>query len=1303
MVLFSFVAGSLSGIKQVYAETTKTELINENYLKVAYDCEEKDNENLWRISFKRQSEDENFDQRLKLKVTDEKDKTIDYPSVASMNQKDEWLIEEKFSQTMEGQVALKLPKSVEMLQLYVQLDQREAGKEDAKIHEDTMEREKPFELKLKNGKDQSKEDVKKKEKAITAKSEDFVGAQSEKKIPTLADVRFAATGAPVYTVKEPVYSNVNGKHPDKPWQPTGQTNVINHQGSPVDSNGWDDKTSWDVTNDEREFSYIHYGQAPNPDVSLRKYASQTNDKGIFDVKVNVRGGSVKQPGLDIFFVLDNSASMALALSKDRGTASEKTRKEQAVDSLQELINKFKRLQDSSGNEDRIKIGGLYYANYNQLDDPTVALSSNQSNWDKLVSDYAMKSPILPNDRDSQGNTFTEKALQQARSKIGKDQNRRRVILLMTDGAPNVSFQPLQQVSYPGVWPNPILMTQYYNWKQHDAVMESRGSYLQNDYNSAQSLPTRLRYTTTVSNLTLTSHLTPAAAQAQKAKDDGIELHSIALGIRKTISDDHETDYLIEGMCRMASNRPGKTGNTQNDRYFYKAENQNEFQAAFEEWFNALSYTVDEGFIEDQLGDDVELVGDVDDISIDTAQKNGIPEIPSDRLPKKQYTASNKTISISGIYLHSNQEMEVSYQVRLKDTARDGKWYQANKETTLTPTPGRTGDVLKFGNPSVRDNGVDLKFAVEKVWNDKVDNVDNYWELRDTKVAVQLQQKNSNNTYSNFGDSKELNDGNNWQHEYGPVPGRSAEYKIKEVTQTPGYAKPQNDPLTFNEKIIKNKNAKVINNLLTGNTYFYKFDENGKPFTDVSNLPEFTVTRKDSARGDKTLPGGPFKPDITNGRVDLRGLPYGNYTLTETKVPKGYVPMKDLTIKVRENTTKDGVGITFGENGSQGDGYEIRNERKMDIPIKVKKVWEDNHANEDNYWGKRDEVEFIVEEKLENGGYQEIERIKLNANNKWEETFKTYDEQKIFRIKEISKSDGYEFPADMQVEFSYESLNKNGGDGTAKIKNKLIKGEASFYKFKGDGTPFDCEKEKRLGFTVRRKSDKKVLTANLKPDDDGKVTIKDIPIGEFEIEETDVPAGFEKMDNITLTAVEKQNGSISGKPNYVADITMSIDSTPVINKLKSFALVIDKVDQGGKALKGAKFKLTTPDGSSKILAGEGPLFKEDQLSPGDYTLTEIQIPTGYSGMEPPFRFTIEADGKVTFDSHSSVKSSYSLSKEANDEEDLNSINLTVTNKRAAGALPRTGGGTTALMFKIAFAIAGIAGLLGGAYWLYSKNG
>ena len=52
------------------------------------------------------------------------------------------------------------------------------------------------------------------------------------------------------------------------------------------------------------------------------------------------------------------------------------------------------------------------------------------------------------------------------------------------------------------------------------------------------------------------------------------------------------------------------------------------------------------------------------------------------------------------------------------------------------------------------------------------------------------------------------------------------------------------------------------------------------------------------------------------------------------------------------------------------------------------------------------------------------------------------------------------------------------------------------------------------FSVKR-SDGKIVVENLSPNGDGKVALNDLPIGDYIVEETYVPVGFQKMDDLQL--------------------------------------------------------------------------------------------------------------------------------------------------------------------------------------------
>lgn len=1302
MMLFSFVVENLSGVKQVNAETTKTELINENYLKIDYDFETKDESNIWRVGFKQKSEDEKFDQRLKLKVTDEQDKTIEYPVLDNMRQKDGWLVEEKFSQSMEGQIVLSVPKSVEKLKLYVQLDQRKSDDDSAKIHEDTLATKKPFVLEMKKAKEAKQPDVKKKEEVTTASSEDFIGPRmlqqmkADDKQETMNRANLRAANASKYQNKVPEYNKDNGNYPKPSWKPSNQENVINHQGGNDNtaSNVWDGLQSWDTTNANFTNSYIRYGlDDGREDIALRKYATQTAKPEVFDVRLNVRGNSITKPGVDIFFVMDNSSSMGYTnphppygIRDSDGKV--KGRKEYAVSSLNNLLEKFKK--NLPTNSDYMRIGGVVYGSKVMS---TYELSNNTEDWDKMAEGYKKASVV-------EQNTYTQGGLIEAQKKLQASGNdRRKIVFLLTDGAPTVSLRPTAGKSDLGIYYDNIRITSY-STNPPSNLSGSTVTYLREHngyeppYTQYWERPINIANINGGPSLKVQSHLDMANSEAANLKDGGIEIQTIAIGVERSTFEKHTKDELVKGLYRMATKRAGVTGDEAKDHYFYYAENKEDFDPSFNEWYDSVLSTVENGVIEDPLGDMVELVGKP--IITDVSTKNGTSAKKiADGKTAILDESNPRKVRVTNINLYGNQEIQVDYKVRLKtesDNFVSNQWYQVNGKTTLQPTPDRSDDLMEFGVPSVKAKLEDFEISIEKIWEDTYKGVPNYWRLQGQKINAELQMKDPNTGAFKKVDTAELNEANQWNKTYPAVSGRSNIFRIKEVGRTPGYAPVTMNYQAFTQAELGSDKIQLTNKLLTGSTHFYKYKEDGKTPFATSDLPKFSVTHENGK-----LLADNLKPD-SSGKVTIENIPIGTYILKEDYAPAGYSKMADVPIKVVENDEGNKVIITFADN--KGAGYVIKNELKKDITIPIEKVWEDKHKETENYWGKRsNSVDFKIQEKS-NNQWKDVETVTLSEKNgNWKGSFKTDKEDTVHRIVELGKTLGYAPPEDIQGEFSYNSL-RIKGDGTAKIVNRLLKGEASFNKFLEDGkTPFKGSDLPK--FTVRRKDDGKELVKDLTPDKDGKVTIKDIPVGEFIIEETHVTDGFKKMADISLKAVEKKVTQ-GGNTKYVVETTMDDSSTPInkTNKLKDYNLNIAKLDQNEAPLTGAKFKLTGPNGYSEISNNNSFIFEFIGLARGTYHLEEIETPKGYQGMKTAFQFTINLDGTVTFAEHPNVISTH---YEISNTYTTNSIDLTIKNKKALpGVLPRTGGTSTKLFFKIAFGLAITAGLLSGFYWLYYRK-
>lgn len=1265
VLLFSFITETLPSFVTAHAETTKTELIDEKFLNVSYDYETKEESTRWRITFSRQSEESDKEQRLKLKVTDEKGKVITYPTIDDMIEKDEWLIEKNYSSSMEGQLVFDLPKSVKTLNLDVQMDEQTlSDKQDTKTQENILDVKEPFVLKVNDAKEEKEEiETSDSKAAVKTSSEDFIGPPEPEEIVPVPATAVPNNGLlrmdpPKYTNKAPVYTNNNGLYPTCYWTPTGQSNVRNHQGGYERESGWDGLTQWSVTPDNYTNSYIKYGvEKSKPNISLRKYASETSKEDEFDVRLNVRGSTIAKPGVDVCFVLDNSSSMI----QSEGYIGGISRKKLAVDSLQKLIDKFRAAEPET---DSLRIGGVIYSSSENTSysNATVAMSSNESNWQNLVNTYNRMTPY--------GNTYTQKALMNAQTMLNNASgtNRRKVIFLLTDGAPNFSARPVSAVADSNIYYDGLRITEYSSINTGVDLQPYQYPYP----SYTVKIPSGYRLTGTGQRIY--SHLTPVNSTAQNIKDQGMEINSIAINIKKNLTYEQHTDSeLIRGLYKIASKKSNATGDTQNDYQFYHANTTGDFDISFEDWFTSVIQTVDKGVIEDPIGDMFELVGKP---TVKEIKKSGVPAIETSKLPNDPKVVNNK-ITVDNINLYGNQEIQIDYKLRLKtelDEYEGGKWYQTNGKTTLLPTPEQSDVKLEFGVPSVKGKSKEFKVPVEKKWSDSFKNTEDYWGLRGNSVKVILQRK-SGNSWVDV-ETKTLNAANNWREEF-TAEGGSHVYRVVEASRTTGYAKPTSNVDEFTAKTVPSKGVILTNKLLTGKAVICKYKEDGKtPFT--KDLPKFTVTRK----SDGKVLAADLEPDA-NGQVTITDIPLGDFIVEESYVPDGYSKMEDIELKAVENSAGTGLNITLNGKSSP---YKVTNKLSKDFEIPVEKLWSDEFKGTDNYWGLRTSYVRVTLQKQSGSTWQDVETLTLTPIDNWKGVFQGVEGgNATYRVVEESRTTGYAKPT---YNYGTSFTAKTIPTGGIKLTNKLLTGKAVICKYGNDGkTPFTKDKPK---FSVTRKSDGKVLATDLEPDANGQVTITDIPMGDFIVEETYVPAGHEKMADIELRAVENAAGT-------ALTITLNGKSSPykVTNKLSDFTLKIKKVDQDGNELRGASFRLIGTN-YDETKAG-GPNFEFTGLRPGEYSLSETVVPNGYQGMSGTVRVSISQTGNVTIQPNSSVSGSGGVGNP-------NLIQLTVTNrKRGQGPLPSTGGSGTAMFFKVAIGVISTAGgLLGSLYWLHTKR-
>lgn len=329
----------------------------------------------------------------------------------------------------------------------------------------------------------------------------------------------------------------------------------------------------------------------------------------------------------------------------------------------------------------------------------------------------------------------------------------------------------------------------------------------------------------------------------------------------------------------------------------------------------------------------------------------------------------------------------------------------------------------------------------------------------------------------------------------------------------------------------------------------------------------------------------------NGTAHITGLKFGNYAVTETKAPEGYVLKGD----------RHSIAISRQQTEVK---LRLKNDKAM---YKVTAIKQDAGENGKLLVG----AEFTL--------YSAEGAVVAKAVTGYDGTAVFEVPEGKYKLVETRAPAGYQLSGDFVREITVNAVRGAVGEFKYTFNNEKTSYSIEIHKHDSE------DKQKKLAGAEFAVTDSRGFTKTVTTDASGKASITELPYDDYTIREIKAPKGYALSDK-----------------EYSVKKTELVHGSPVVieaaNKYILGSVTIKKVDHENpeKLLEGAKFNVTDENGSLLKWKAEGDVYTLDErgssvitagrvtlkdLPEGTYTLTEIDAPSGYAILDGSRTFTI----------------------------------------------------------------------------------